>query len=305
MFLAHTRQHRTPHTTLTYILRRRGSLRTSTSGAIKRPNLCIPSTHTASRGNRHERRRPHKTRVRMGSRTCNATHLPRTPRTHAHHTHRLAHHTHPTPKTHTLRPHSLPHTHTRTRVRIHAPKKQVITHEQHDDEARTSEPNAPPHPPRTSHQSGSLPGRPPTSNQPMYAHVTARCTPGPPPMRRRGLREVGPIRCPALCGPLPPSSAAEASRGLSLFRRRTSRVLVRSAPARARAPHGNQSRPGTRQWQRRSSTHATKISTASATVPAAPTPTYALAATHKNASKPALCVAPATQPRARAPTRPY
>ena len=139
----------------------------------------------------------------------------------------------------------------------------------------------------------------------MYAHVTARCTPGPPPMRRRDLREVGPIRCPALCGPLPPSSAAEASRGLSLFRRRASRVLVRSAPARARAPHGNQSRPGTRQWQRRSSTRATKISTASATVPAALTPTHALAATHKNASKPALCVAPATQPRARAPTRPY
>jgi hypothetical protein len=88
----------------------------------------------------------------VGSRTCNATHLPRAPRTHAHQTHRLAHHTHPTPtKTHTLRPHALPHTHTCTRLGIHAPKKQVITHEQHDDESRTSEPNIAisPHPPLT------------------------------------------------------------------------------------------------------------------------------------------------------------
>lgn len=123
VFLAHTRQHRTPHTTLTYILRRRGSLRTSTSGAIKRPNLCIPSTHTASRGNRHERRRPHKTRVRMGSRTCNATHLPRTPRTHAHHTHRLAHHTHPTPKnTHIASARTTTHAHAHTRAHTRTQK---------------------------------------------------------------------------------------------------------------------------------------------------------------------------------------
>ena len=87
----------------------------------------------------------------MGNRTCNATHLPRTPRTQPtkptdSHITRT-----PRPQTHTLRPHALPHTHTCTRLGIHAPKKQVITHEQHDDESRTSEPNIAisPHPPLT------------------------------------------------------------------------------------------------------------------------------------------------------------